>query len=91
MAEPTAIDFENKHVIRWILIFVVAFMSFGSMTYGASASVISTTLGQPSFYNYMELNPGQKYYANQNSLLGAANSIFYAGGVFGPFMHGWYG
>lgn len=86
----TARDFEQKHIVKWYLVFVVFFISFGSMTYGASASVISTTLGQPSFYEYMELNEGQRYYAQRNSLIGATNSIFYAGGIFGPFLHGWY-
>ncbi|KAF2161521.1 hypothetical protein M409DRAFT_69644 [Zasmidium cellare ATCC 36951] len=89
MPEPSAREFEHKHVVTRYLVFVVCFMAFGSMTYGASASIISTTLGQPSFYNYMDLSEGQKYYSQQNSLLEAANSIFYAGGIFGPFMHGW--
>jgi MFS family permease len=82
-------DFEHKHIVKKYLVFVVFFMSFGSMTYGASASIISTTLGQPSFYEYMGLSEGGKYYSQRNPLIGAANSIFYAGGIFGPFMHGW--
>jgi hypothetical protein len=87
---PTTRDFEHKHIVKWYLVFVICFMSFGSMTYGASASVISSTLGQPSFYTAMDLNPGDRYFSSRDSLIGAANSIFYAGGIFGPFLHGWY-
>jgi MFS family permease len=42
--------------------------------------------GQPSFYEYMNLidNP------HQASIIGAMNSLFYAGGFFGAVFNSWF-
>lgn len=88
--QSSADGFERKHIVRWSLILTCLFMSFGSMTYGASNAVISTTLGQPSFLRELGLDAEGKYASQANSLIGAANSLYYAGGFFGPFVHGWY-
>lgn len=51
----------------------------GSLTYGYSSSIISTTLGQPSFLAYFELDTRP----NSTQLQGAINGLFQAGGLFG--------
>lgn len=53
----------------------------GSMSYGYSASVISTTLVQPTFVSYMEL--GTK--SNANTLIGLTGSMYFVGGFIGTF------
>ena len=82
-------QFERKHAISWRLIATCLSASFGSMTYGASNAVISTTLGQPSFYKAMQIDADGQYVSQANALIGAANSLYYAGGFLSPFMHGW--
>jgi len=67
------------------LIFCVFFMGFGSMSYGYPAAIIGTTLGQPSFLTYMNLDTA----SNASQLIGAITALFYAGGVVGSFCHGW--
>lgn len=67
------------------LIILVIFVCFGSSSYGYTAAVIGTTLGQPSFITYMGLDTAK----NAASLEGAITSLFYAGGVIGSFCHSW--
>jgi MFS family permease len=54
-------------------------VALGSLTYGYSSSIISTTLGQPSFLAYFELDTR----SNATQLEGAINGLFQAGGLFG--------
>lgn len=49
------------------------------MTYGYCASIIATTLGQPSFIAYFELSTR----SNSADLQGAINGLFQTGGLFG--------
>jgi len=65
------------------LISIVIFMCLGSASYGYSAAIIGTTLGQPSFITYMGLDTAP----NSSSLLGAITALFYVGGVAGSFCH----
>ncbi|KAK3112211.1 hypothetical protein LTR53_011749 [Teratosphaeriaceae sp. CCFEE 6253] len=58
---------------------IIVFVALGSLTYGYSASIIATTLGQPSFIAYFDLDTR----ANANSLIGAVNGLFQAGGLIG--------
>lgn len=51
----------------------------GSLTYGYCASIIATTLGQPSFIAYFELD----IRSNAANLEGAINGLFQTGGLFG--------
>lgn len=67
------------------LVLAVALASFGSMTYGYSAGVTGTTLGQPSFTVYMGLDTAP----NANALIGAMNALFYTGGFFGILLNSW--
>ncbi|KAF5008867.1 hypothetical protein FDECE_4891 [Fusarium decemcellulare] len=61
---------------RWAL---VLFVAPGSVTYGYCSSIISTTLGQPSFQLYFELNTR----SNTAGFQGAINGLYYAGGLIG--------
>jgi MFS family permease len=57
----------------------VLFVALGSLTYGYSASIIATTMGQPSFIAYFELDTR----SNATQLTGAINGLFQTGGLFG--------
>lgn len=57
-------------------------MGLGSMSYGYSASIISTTLAQPSFFAYMELDKR----SNATELIGLTGSLYQAGGFIGTFF-----
>ncbi|EXJ77940.1 hypothetical protein A1O3_09099 [Capronia epimyces CBS 606.96] len=60
-------------------VLVILFMCFGSVSYAYSVSVISNTLGQPSFLEYMGLNTNP----NAAAIIGAIPSLYFAGGFFG--------
>ncbi|KAK3716662.1 hypothetical protein LTR37_006292 [Vermiconidia calcicola] len=63
----------------WIMLFV----SLGSVTYGYTANVISATLvAQPTFGAYFELDTRP----NALAILSATNGIFQTGGVIGTLM-----
>jgi MFS family permease len=51
----------------------------GSLTYGYCASIIATTLGQPSFVKYFALDTRP----DADNLTGAINGLFQAGGLIG--------
>lgn len=77
--------FEKKQHANLYSICVILFISISSAAYGYAGSVIATTLTQPSFQEYM----GLKTAPNAESLIGAMNALFYAGGVFGAFFAGY--
>lgn len=56
------------------------------MTYGYSASIIATTLGQPTFLQYFALDTR----SNANDLIGAINGLFQTGGLFGTLTSCWF-
>lgn len=49
------------------------------------ASIIGTTLGQPTFVAYFNLTTA----SNASQLEGAMNGLFQAGGLLGCFLAGW--
>lgn len=55
------------------------YVALGSVTYGYCSSIISSTLAQPSFLSYFDLDTRK----NASSLEGAINALFQAGGLFG--------
>lgn len=61
-------------------------MTLGSLSYGYSASIIASTLGQPQFISYFDLDSTTN--PNANALLGATNGIFQTGGFFGALAIG---
>ncbi|KAL5334412.1 general substrate transporter [Aspergillus crustosus] len=64
---------------------IIAFATFGSITYGYAASIISSTLGQPTFTAYFGLDTAD----NASALTGAMNGLFQAGGLFGALLSAW--
>ena len=66
-------------------IFIVTFVCLGSASYGYAGSIIATTLGQPSFVEYMHLDTA----TNANALISVMVSLYYVGGIGGAFSHAW--
>lgn len=64
---------------------ICVLISFSSFTYGYAGAIIATTLTQPSFSTTMGLDDK----SNAESLVGAINGLYFAGGVFGAFIGGW--
>lgn len=62
----------GKRQFNWFNLLMVIAMSFGSMTYGYSASIISTTLAQPSFLTYFELDTR----SDATSLISTMNGLY---------------
>ena len=58
---------------------MILFVSIGSLCYGYTANVISSTLAQPTFISYFNLDTRP----NATALLSATNGIFQTGGVLG--------
>ena len=77
--------FVKKQKITSYCLRVTLFICLSSTSYGYAASVIATTLSQPSFIKYMHLDTA----SNAASLIGAMNGVWFAGGVLGSFFAGW--
>ncbi|KAK5069876.1 hypothetical protein LTR64_007942 [Lithohypha guttulata] len=67
-------------------VLVLCFLGLGSLTYGYTASIIGTTLGQPSFTAYFELDT----VSNSTDLIATTNGLFQAGGVIGTLCLPWF-
>ncbi|CAK7234124.1 hypothetical protein SCUCBS95973_008828 [Sporothrix curviconia] len=70
---------------------VVLALTLGSVTYGYTFSIVSTTLGQPGWYAYFDLASDETSanYAYTKRIEGAMNGLFCAGGFFGCVFIGW--
>ncbi|KAK4539179.1 hypothetical protein LTR36_001179 [Oleoguttula mirabilis] len=66
---------------NWFNLLMVICMSFGSMSYGYSASIIATTLAQPTFLKYFDLDTRP----DATSLISTMNGLYQVGGFFGVF------
>jgi len=78
-------NFEKKQRVNTYSILVILFITLSSAAYGYAGSIIATTLTQPSFIAHMKLDEA----SNAESLIGAMNTLYYAGGIFGSFFAGW--
>lgn len=59
-------------------------VSTGMIAFSYPASIIGTTLAQPSFLSYMDLLDAQGVWSTKATpLIGAMSGIFQAGGIFG--------
>ena len=65
---------------------IILVLTLGSLTFGYAYSVISNTVGQPGFISYFDLGRSTSY---SNSITGAVNGIFSAGGTCGALLVGW--
>ena len=61
-------------------------MALSSLTYGYAFSVFSTSIGQPGFFKYFNLDPLGSYTAE---ILGVINALFSAGAAFGALSIAW--
>jgi MFS family permease len=62
------------------------------LTYGYTFSIVSTTLGQPSFFAYFHLTQDATdaaLYAYTNGIIGGMNACFSGGGFLGALFVGW--
>ncbi|KAJ5263938.1 general substrate transporter [Penicillium angulare] len=80
----------ERHVGAFNFATVLA-LCLGSLTYGYSFSVTSTTLGQSSFFSYFNLsdNESSPSYAFTNRIIGGLNGCFSGGGFLGAIFGGW--
>ena len=76
---PSVVQHVTKRQFRWYNVFIILFMSLGSIEYGYSASIIATTLAQPSFISYFNLDTR----SDASTLAGLMNSLYQAGGFIG--------
>ncbi|CAK7204028.1 hypothetical protein SEUCBS139899_006779 [Sporothrix eucalyptigena] len=80
----------GSHISLYNLALVLA-LTLGSITYGYTFSIVSTTLGQPGWYAYFDLvsDETSARYAYTKRIEGAMNGLFCAGGFFGCVFIGW--
>lgn len=71
----------EKRQFRWINIVHILIMGLGSIAYGYSASVISTTLVQPGWITSM----GLAHRSDATDLIGLTGSMYQVGGLIGTF------
>lgn len=76
----------GRREFNWINLGIIIAMSFGSMTYGYSASIISTTLSQPSFVTYFDLVTR----SDSTALISTMNGLYQVGGFLGVFSVSWF-
>ncbi|KAJ5815635.1 MFS sugar transporter [Penicillium riverlandense] len=66
-------------------------VSFGSLTYGYSSSIIGSTIGQPGWYSFFKLpaqgEPG--YATTTTQAIATANGLYSAGGAVGSLFIMW--
>ena len=69
---------------------IVIFVAIGSTCCSYGMSVISSTIGQPSFYTHFHLaTEGTPGYSRTSNLIGAANGLNCAGSAFGAALTAW--
>jgi MFS family permease len=83
--EMEAVEAKPRRHYRWSTVMHVIGMAWGAAVFGYGGSIIGTTLGQPSFLEYMGLDTAP----NADQLFGAMNSLFYIGGIIGGFSAGY--
>lgn len=64
---------------------MILLMSLGSIGYGYNASIIATTLAQPSFISYFELDTRP----DGTELIATTNGLYQAGGFLAVFSVSW--
>lgn len=67
-------------------------LCLGSLTYGYTFSIVSTTLGQPSFFKYFGLTQDPTdvaLYNYTNGIIGGMNACFSGGGFIGALFNAW--
>jgi MFS family permease len=80
----------DKFIPNLFNFWVVIFVALGSMSCSYGMSVISSTIGQPTFYTYFNLaTQGEPGYSRTTALIGAINGLSSVGSVFGAGFTSW--
>jgi MFS family permease len=87
-SSPIHIQHTRGRQFRIYNVLMVLLMSAGSMSYGYSASIIATTLAQPTFLAYMNL-AGPNASSNADQLIATMNGLYQAGGFLAVFTTSW--
>ena len=68
----------QKRQFNWYNFFICFLVSLGQVAFGYPASIIGTTLGEPSFLVYMKLFDlkSEALTSNANQLIGAMSGVF---------------
>lgn len=83
-------DFAAGRQWNWKSFWICSLVSCGQLAFGYPSSIISTTLGQPSFLLYMKLiNEKGEPTHNSSELIGATSGVFQAGAFFGAMIGSW--
>ncbi|VUC26575.1 unnamed protein product [Clonostachys rosea] len=77
------LKFRGRTIVGYNIL-IIAFATFGSITYGYCSAIIGSTLGQPSFLSYFGLDTA----SNAPALIGAINGLFQGGGLVGTLTFG---
>ena len=75
----------KRQKINAYTLFILFVLGLGSLTYGYTASIIGTTLGQPSFITYFELDTRP----DRTDLISSTNGLFQTGGFLGTLALPW--
>ena len=78
---------ERKQKLNTYNVLILCMLAPASLTYGYSASIIATTLGQPTFSEYFDLLTDASY---ASSIFGATGGLFFAGATIGPLLLPWF-
>lgn len=71
--------FDGKGQWTWKQFFLCALVCLGEVAFAYPASIIGTTLAQPSFLTYMHLLDSEgNFTAKSNALTGAMSGVFQA-------------
>ncbi|KAF4556988.1 Sugar (and other) transporter-like protein 56 [Elsinoe fawcettii] len=68
---------------------IVFLVALGSFTYGFNASVMGTVFGLSSFYSYFRLDTTGAGASYANTIIGATQGLFSAGGIVGCCIVAW--
>ncbi|KAK7890390.1 hypothetical protein LTR67_008276 [Exophiala xenobiotica] len=92
MARAEVVQDAHSRKITMFNLAIVLALCLGSLTYGYTFSIVSTTLGQPSWFIYFDLtqDPTEAArYAYTNRIIGGMNACFSGGGFLGAIFVGW--
>ena len=85
MSPTTELKHSATRQFRCYNVGIVLLMSLGSIEYGYNASIIATTLAQPSFIRYFQLDTRD----NATQLIATTNGLYYAGGFLAVWTVSW--
>lgn len=79
--------FGGSRQFTWYNFRICLLVSLGQLGFGYPASIIGTTMGQPSFLLYMRLVDPETFLPTHNAsqLQGAMSAVFFVCPLFNPF------